>query len=181
MLRIEFRRYMYFAPYLSHALCHPSTGVPVCLFRFPGVSPLTRLHRRATLYRPCRGSDFGGHSPVGYPLQIAIWRVFRGPPIIIHQSQLLVVEFTAPLNRLGDVAGSDDGAKGGVGVGGADVAGGTEDLAHVFGEVEAVGVVGVPGAVFIKLRDEEIIRALISGQEKNIALISRKCYFNLEL
>ena len=51
-----------------------------------------------------------------------------------------------PLNRLGDVAGGGDGAVGGVGVSGADVAGGAEDFAHVFGEVEAVGV---PGAVFL--------------------------------
>ena len=53
---------------------------------------------------------------------------------------------TTPLNRLGDVAGGGDGAVGGVGVGGSDVAGSTEDFAHVFGEVEAVGV---PGAVFL--------------------------------
>ena len=53
---------------------------------------------------------------------------------------------TTPLNRLGDVAGGGYRAKGGVGVGGADVAGGAEDLAHVFGEVEAVGV---PCAVFL--------------------------------
>ena len=85
------------------------------------------------------------------PLQIAIWRVFRG-------SQFTIVELATPLNRLGDVAGGGDGAVGGVGVSGADVAGGAEDLAHVFCKVEAIGV---PGAVFIKLRDKEIIRALI--------------------
>ena len=27
MLRFELRHYMYLPPYLSHALCHPSTGV----------------------------------------------------------------------------------------------------------------------------------------------------------
>ena len=53
---------------------------------------------------------------------------------------------TTPLNRLGDVTGGCYGAVGGVGVGRADVAGGAEDLAHVFGEVESVGV---PGAVFL--------------------------------
>ena len=68
------------------------------------------------------------------------------PIVIIHQSQLFIVELATPLNRLGDVAGGGDGAIRGVGVGGADVAGGAEDLAHVFGEVEAVGV---PGAVFL--------------------------------
>ena len=96
----------------------------------------------------------------------------------IHQSQLLVVEFATPLNRLSDVAGGGYLPIRGIGVGGADVAGGAEYFAHVFGEVEAIGV---PGAVFIRLRDEEIIRALISGQEKNIALISKQCYLNLEL
>ena len=35
MLRFELRHYMY-PPYLSHALCHPSTGVPVCLSVSPG-------------------------------------------------------------------------------------------------------------------------------------------------
>ena len=87
----------------------------------------------------------------------------------IHQSQLLVVEFTTPLNRPGDVAGGGYRAIRGIGVGGADVAGGAEDLAHVFGEIKAIGV---PGAVFIKLRDEEIIRALISriGNKKKILL-----------
>ena len=47
---------------------------------------------------------------------------------------------TTPLNRLGDVAGGGYRAIGGVGVGSADVAGGAEDFAHVFGEVQAVGV-----------------------------------------
>ena len=56
------------------------------------------------------------------------------------------MELTTPLNRLGDVAGGGYRAKGGVGVGGADVAGSTEDFAHVFGEVEAIGV---PGTVFL--------------------------------
>ena len=56
------------------------------------------------------------------------------------------MELTTPLNWLGDVASGGYRAKGGVGVGGADVASGTEDFAHVFGEVEAVGV---PGAVFL--------------------------------
>ena len=36
MLRFELRHYMYLLPYLSHALCHPSTGVPICLSVSPG-------------------------------------------------------------------------------------------------------------------------------------------------
>ena len=50
------------------------------------------------------------------------------------------MELATPLNRLGDVAGGGYLPIGGVGVGGADVAGGAEDFAHVFGEVQAVGV-----------------------------------------
>jgi len=49
------------------------------------------------------------------------------------------------LNRLGDIAAGAYFAVGGVGVGGADVAGGAEDFADVLGEIPAVGV---PGAVF---------------------------------
>ena len=56
------------------------------------------------------------------------------------------MELTTPLNRLGDVAGGGYRAKEGVGVGGADVADGAENFAHVFGEIEAVGE---PGAVFL--------------------------------
>ena len=52
------------------------------------------------------------------------------------------MELATPLNRLGDVAGGGYLPIGGVGVGGADVAGGAEYFAHVFGEVEAIGVLG---------------------------------------
>ena len=45
------------------------------------------------------------------------------------------MKLTTPLYRLGDVAGGGYLPIGGVGVSGADVAGGTEDLAHVLGEV----------------------------------------------
>ena len=47
---------------------------------------------------------------------------------------------TTPLNRLVYISCGGDLAVGGVGVGGTDVAGGTEDLAHVLGEVKAVCV-----------------------------------------
>ena len=66
--------------------------------------------------------------------------------IVVNKRKFCVSILTRPLNRLGNVAGGGDGAVGGVGVGGADVAGRTEDLAHVFGEVEAVGV---PSTVFL--------------------------------
>jgi len=53
MLRFELRHYMYLPLYLSHALCHPSTGVPVCLSVSPGfrrsVSLTQALH--AELYQ----------------------------------------------------------------------------------------------------------------------------------
>ena len=81
MLCIELRRYMYFAPYLSHALCHPSTGVPVCLSVSPGFRRVSGYTAGLPYIAPRRGSDFGGHSSAGYPLQIAIWRVFRGSQI----------------------------------------------------------------------------------------------------
>ena len=50
------------------------------------------------------------------------------------------MKLTTPLYRLGDVAGGGYLPIGGVSVGGADVAGGTEYFTHVFGEVEAIGV-----------------------------------------
>ena len=53
---------------------------------------------------------------------------------------------TTPLNRLVYISCGGDLAVGGVGVGGADVAGGSEYFTHVFGEVEAIGV---PGTVFL--------------------------------
>ena len=53
---------------------------------------------------------------------------------------------TTPLNRLVYISCGGDLAVGGVGVGSADVAGGTEDLAHVLGEVDAIGV---PSAVLL--------------------------------
>ena len=56
------------------------------------------------------------------------------------------MELTTPLNWLVYISGGGDFAKGGVGIGGADIAGGAEDFAHVLGEVEAVGA---PGAVLL--------------------------------
>jgi len=41
-----------------------------------------------------RGSDFGGHSPAGYPLQIAIWRVFRGSQFYVWLAILLKLMYT---------------------------------------------------------------------------------------
>ena len=56
------------------------------------------------------------------------------------------MKLTTPLYRLGDVAGGGYLPIGGVGVSGADVAGGAEYFAHVLDEVEAIGV---PGTVFL--------------------------------
>jgi hypothetical protein len=50
------------------------------------------------------------------------------------------VILTTPLNGLLYIPGGGDVTVGGVSVGGADVAGGAEDLAHVLGEVKAVGI-----------------------------------------
>ena len=89
MLCIELRRYMYFAPYLSYALCHPSTGVPVCLSVSPGFPasaslrrdkpPLTRLHRRATIYRPSGALISAGIRPQGIPYKLPFGEFFEVP------------------------------------------------------------------------------------------------------
>ena len=65
--------------------------------------------------------------------------------IIVHQSQLGIVELAAPLDGLGDVTFFGYGSVGGVGVEGADVAGLAVYLADVLCEIPAVGV---PDAVF---------------------------------
>ena len=70
MLCLELRRYMYFAPIFKPRIMSPLNRGSCLFVRFPGVPPLTRLHRRATIYRPRRGSDFGGHSPAGNPYKL---------------------------------------------------------------------------------------------------------------
>ena len=66
--------------------------------------------------------------------------------VVVDQSQLRVVVFTAPLYRLYKVAGHGDRAVGGVGVGGADVAVLAVDLTDVFGEIPSIGE---PSAVYL--------------------------------
>ena len=58
--------------------------------------------------------------------------------VVVNQGQLGVIELAAPLDGLGGAACGGDGAVGGVGIGGVDVTGGAEDLAHVLGEVKTV-------------------------------------------
>ena len=65
--------------------------------------------------------------------------------VIVHQTQLSIIVLAAPLDRLPAVTAFRYTTVRRVVVGGADVAGGAEDFADVFGEVPAVGV---PGAVF---------------------------------
>ena len=90
MLRFELRHYMYLPLYLSHALCHPSTGVPVCLSVSPGVPasaslrrdkpPLMRLHARATIYRPSTGALISaGIRPQGIPYKLPFGEFFEVP------------------------------------------------------------------------------------------------------
>ena len=67
-------------------------------------------------------------------------------PVVVYHAEFVFAYLTTPLYRLGDGAAGCYGAVGGVGVGGGDVAGGTEYFAHVLGEVESVGV---PRAVFL--------------------------------
>ncbi len=60
--------------------------------------------------------------------------------VVVNQGQLGVIELAAPLDGLGGAAGGGYGAVGSVGIGGVDVTGGAEYLAHVLGEVKAVCV-----------------------------------------
>ena len=60
--------------------------------------------------------------------------------VVVDEGQLGVIELTAPLDGLGSGADGCYRAVGGVGIGGGDVAGGTEYFAHVLGEVKAVCV-----------------------------------------
>ena len=60
--------------------------------------------------------------------------------VVVDEGQLGVIELAAPLDGLGGAACGGDIAVGGVGIGGVDVTGGAEYLAHVLGEVKAVGV-----------------------------------------
>ena len=60
--------------------------------------------------------------------------------VVVDEGQLGVIELAAPLDGLGGVAGGSDGAVGSVGIGGGDVTGGAEYLAHVLSEVKTVGV-----------------------------------------
>ena len=60
--------------------------------------------------------------------------------VVVNEGQLGVIELAAPLDGLGGTACGGDGAVGRVGIGGVDVTGGAEYLAHVLGEVESVGV-----------------------------------------
>ncbi len=60
--------------------------------------------------------------------------------VVVDEGQLGVIELAAPLDGLGGAACGSDGAVGSVGIGGGDVTGGAEYLAHVLGEVKAVCV-----------------------------------------
>ena len=54
MLRFELRHYMYLPPIFKPRIMSPLNRGS-CLFRFPGVPTLPRLHHRATIYRPSPG------------------------------------------------------------------------------------------------------------------------------
>ena len=60
--------------------------------------------------------------------------------VVVDQTELSVVVFTAPLDGLGDVAVGCHGAVGRVGVGREDCTSATKDLADVFREIPAIGV-----------------------------------------
>ena len=79
MLRFELRHYMYLPPYLSHALCHPSTGVPDCLLRFPGVPPQSGSTTGLPYITPHRSSEFGGHTLAEYPYKLPFGEFLEVP------------------------------------------------------------------------------------------------------
>ena len=66
------------------------------LVRFPGVPPLCGYTAGLPYIAPRRGSDFGGHSPAGYPLQITIYRVFRDAQIALTFKPWNPVKLRAP-------------------------------------------------------------------------------------
>ncbi len=68
------------------------------------------------------------------------------PVVVVNEIELGVVNFGRPLEGLGDVAGFRYVPERSVAVRRADVAGGTEDFADIFGDVVAVGE---PRAVFL--------------------------------
>lgn len=59
-------------------------------------------------------------------------------PIIIHQPQFSIPHLAAPLDGLSNVTGGGHLPEGGVGVGGTEITGRTEDFTDVLGEVPAV-------------------------------------------
>ena len=106
MLRFELRHYMYLPLYLSHALCHPSTGVPVCLSVSPGFPssaslrrdkpPLMRLHTRATIYRPSTGALISaGIRPQGIPYKLPSLASFSRSP----KCEIQNTKYAKPLRR----------------------------------------------------------------------------------
>ncbi len=66
--------------------------------------------------------------------------------VVVNEVEFGVVVLRRPLEGLGDVAGSGYVPEGSVGIRRADVSGGTEDFADIFGDVVAVGE---PRAVFL--------------------------------
>ena len=66
--------------------------------------------------------------------------------VVVDKAEFGVVVFAGPLEGLGDITSRCDCAVGGVGIGGADVAGGAVDFADVLRQIPAVGV---PGAALL--------------------------------
>ena len=56
MLRFELRQLYVFTPIFKPRIMSPLNRGSCLFVRFPGVPPLTRLHRRATIYRPSTGA-----------------------------------------------------------------------------------------------------------------------------
>ena len=72
---------MYLPPIFKPRIMSPLNRGSCFFVPFPRGSAAARLHHRATIYRPRRGSDFGGHSSAGYPLKLPFGEFFEVPKV----------------------------------------------------------------------------------------------------
>ena len=104
MLRFELRHNMYLPLYLSHALCHPSTGVPVCLSVSPGfrreAAPPPGYH-----ISPLAGALISaGIRPQGIPYKLPIGEFFEVPNSQINVSQIFGTRMQSAQNTQKGIA-----------------------------------------------------------------------------
>jgi len=87
MLRFELRHYMY-PPIFKPRIMSPLNRGSGLFVRFPGVPPLTRLHARATIYRPSPGLiNSAGRARHEERLTALMVRPMRGEVRLRHAPQ----------------------------------------------------------------------------------------------